>query len=144
MGKIKKVLETIEKVSEALPKQGPKTLLKDMPKGYSEFGYDLDTKDQKPFLYGVKKFNNDTVGHGAIKGKKDYIANIEGKNFKGTYERKGSQGPDVLSGSYKKDSFEAGVSKAGQDKQFFLKFEKTFKKGGMILGKQKKYIKDLL
>jgi len=144
MSKIKKVIKAIEKVSETLPeKQGPKNIVEKMPKGYSEFGYDIDTKDKKPFLYGVKKFNKDTIGHGAIKGKKDYIGSIEGKNFKGSYERR-SQGEDILTGSYKKDSFEAGASKVGKDKQFFLKFKKKFSTGGIAIGKGKKYIKDLL
>ena len=144
--KTKEILKEIEKKSATIPgpqKQGPRANVKKMPEGFGEVGFDIDITDKKPFVYGVKKVGKDTFLHGASKSKKDYIANIEKGNLKGTYERS-FQGQDRVGASYKKDGFEAGVSKAGDDKQFTLKFKKKFKKGGMVIGKQKDYIKDLI
>lgn len=144
--KTKEILEKIEEESSRLPRperQGPKTNIEKMPEGYSEIGFDIDMNDKRPFVYGVKKIGKDTFLHGASKDKKDYIVNIEKGNLKGSYE-KSFQGQDRVGASYNKNGFQAGVSKAGKDKQFTLRFEKKFKKGGMIIGKQKDYIKDLL
>lgn len=144
--KTKEILKEIERKTATVPgpqKQGPKTNIEKMPKGFSEIGYDIDINDKRPFVYGVKKIGKDTFLHGASKSKKDYVANIEKGNLKGNYERS-FKGQDRVGASYKKDGFEAGVSKSGEDKQFTLRFEKKFKKGGMVIGKQKDYIKDLL
>ena len=130
-GKVKQILKKIEETSNRVPRQGPKTDIKKMPKNFSEFGVDVDPTDKKPFVYGVKKTGKDTFIHGASKGKKDYVGSIEKGSFKGSYERS-LKGDDVVKGTYSKNGFRAGVSKSGGNKQFTLGFEKKFKQGGMV------------
>jgi hypothetical protein len=101
------------------PKSGP------TPQG---FGYDFDSMDNKPFIYGFKDTEKALI-RGAAKSKKDFNIGSYSKNFKIEASKNEFVGKQIRAGA-KKGGFEFEVGKNDHGKNFRISFKKKFNMGG--------------
>ena len=105
------------------PKSGPN------PQGLN-IGYDFDSSDNKPFVYGFKDTGKSLI-RGAAKSKDDFNLGYFSKNFKVEGSKNEYVGKQVRAG-VKKGNFEFEAGKNDYGKEFKISFKKTFNKGGQM------------
>jgi hypothetical protein len=101
-----------------------------------QFGYDFDTRDNKPFGF-IAKDTGKSLIRGAAKSKDDFNLSYSTKNFalEGSKNKFGGKG---VRAKARKGDFEVEAGKNDFDKYFKISFKKTFKKGGMPTRKKSK------